>query len=213
MRRESGIPILRELADVSFSYAGVRRVHDLKPPIFQGAYGGFAPCVPGFDINLLFEHDLGTVFEEVVERLADRYDVGRSALIDDQKDRFGHGVAIVIAVCVIQVVLCDQYEHCVQGIVDLGRAEEPFDVQKGFDDGWLKYQFEYHVAKVAEVAFVGEEIQDLGDLLRRVFLGHAAQDVCENRYLRIFFGFQEDLFQTLVDIVSEVLDFHVGVFG
>jgi hypothetical protein len=208
MRRDLRVPILRELADVSFSYVGVRRVHHLEPPIFQGVYGGFAPLIPGSDIDLLFEYDRGTVLEKVVERLADRYDVGRSALIDDQKDRFGHRVAIVIAEFVIQIVSCDQYEHYVQGIVDLGRAEEPFDVQKGldFDDGWLEDQFEYHVTKVAEVALIGGQIQELGHLLGCVFLDHAVQDVCENRHRMIFFGFQEFLLHTHVDIEGVLLD-------
>ena len=154
----------------------------------------------------MFDHDLWTVLEQAVERSADRYDVVRSGHVDDQKDGFGHGVAIVIAEFVIQVVSRNECKHGVQGIVDLGRAEEPFDAPKGFDDGWLEDQFEDHITKVAEVALISDAIQDVGDLLRGVFMDHAVQGVCENRRRRVVFGFQEDLLQTLVDIVCERLD-------
>ena len=155
------------------------------------------------------------MLEKVVERPGDGNDVGRCGHSDDQKDGFGHRVAIIIAEFVIQVVLRNQCKHGVQGIVGLSSAEKPVDAQEWVVVDWQEYHFEDVIAEVAIVAFVGDTIDDRCDLLGGVFAGHAVEGVCENGQIWLILGFSTRFLQTHINIVCDVLDVHRchDVFG
>ncbi len=91
----------------------------------------------------------------------------------------------------LQVVFGDQYEHGVQCIGGLCRADIPCFAFFGGQDLGLKYNLEDDITKVAEEAIVVGMVDDSCNDIRRILALQFVQNIAENEDIWFVFCFEK----------------------